>query len=136
MNNKKLKTFEGFKFSEISKAKLDKLYIKINFAGGDADTEHPEEYDLGIKFSEYNDHLEKIQKEIDLYKTLEKILNINSAQHLEDYREVDSKYGEEMAMLFDNTPNDPQSDYQFKCYISNILLIGYDKNGNKHQAYV
>ena len=126
----------GFKFREVRKAKLDKLYLRVNFAGGDADTSHPEEYDLGIKYSEYIDHLEEIDREIGLYRTLQGILDVNSSKHCECYKEVNKKYGKDMAYLYDNVPNDPQSDYQFKCYIDSLELVGFDNEGNKYEAYI
>lgn len=49
---------------------------------------------------------------------------------------VKEEYGEEIARLYDNAPNDPQGDYQFKCYISSIKVVGYDDKGNRYESYV
>lgn len=128
------KANEGFNFREVSKVRIDKLYLLVNFAGGDADTEHPEEYEFKtIKFSEYQNHLDEINKKIEVYKTLKRILNNDNNP---DYKEIKLEYGEDVARALDNAPNDPQADYQFKCYIDNIQLIGYDQQGSKHEAWV
>ena len=42
---------------------------------------------------------------------------------------------EEMARLYDDVPNDPESDYSYKCYLSRITLIGYDQTGSKYESY-
>ena len=131
-----MKHIKPFKFTKKESPKIDKLYLYVLFEGGDADTRHPEEYDLGIKFSDYENHLDKIKSEISNYMILQDILDVNSSSHLEDYDEVKSKYGEDIANMYDNVPNDPQADYQFKCYIDTIKLIGYDNEGNKYESYV
>lgn len=126
---------ESFKFRKTEEPKKDKLYLLLNFAGGDADTEHPEYHEFrGIKFSEYQNHLDEINKVIGDYKILKKILD-NHGENPK-YEDVKSEYGDEIAKLYDNTPNDPQADYQFKCYLSSMELIGYDEDGNKHEAYI
>jgi hypothetical protein len=127
-----LKHLKPFSFSKTESVKKDKLYILIEYAGGDADTEHPQYIDLkGIKFSDYQDHLDEIETEIEKYQTLKKILSDKP-----DYNEVLEEYGEEIAELYESVPNDPQCDYQFKCYIDSIKLVGYDEEGNKHVAYI
>jgi len=132
-----IKKFEAFKFEQTEKPKRDELYLFIMFEGGDADTEHPVHHKFkGIKFSEYEQHLDEINKVIDDYKKLDKILDINSAKFCEEYDEVEEKYGKDIAHLFEETPNDPQDDYQNKCYISRLTLVGYDQEGNKHESYV
>lgn len=128
------KANEGFKFREVSKPRIDKLYLLVNFAGGDADTEHPQEIEFkSIKFSDYQNHLDEINREIEVYKTLKKIL---SSERRPDYNKIKLEYGEDVGSALDNTPNDPQCDYQFKCYIDSIQLIGYDQQGSKHEAWV
>jgi len=122
-----------FKFSKVEESRANKIFLQLDFAGGDADSDHPESEEfVGIKFSEYQNHLPQIQARIDQYKILKQILG----QHNPKYEQIKDKYGDEIANLFDNTPNDPQADYQFKCYLSSIILIGYDEQCNKYQAYV
>src|ERR1035437_3080475 len=105
---------EAFKFTQTEQSKADKLYLLIEFAGGDSDTEHPEYHEFKIKFSEYQDHLDEINKVIDDYKILKKVLG-NHGENPE-YNDVKAEHGEKIADLYDNVPNDPQADYQFKCY--------------------
>ena len=134
---KKFNEMEQFKFSKVEDSKANKVYLYILFEGGDADTQHPVYHEFkNIKFSEYENHLDEINKVINNYKILKRILNVNSRDHLDSYKEVEKKYGEEIAYLYDNTPNDPQTDYDTKCYLDSLELIGYDENGNKHKSYI
>lgn len=124
-----------FELKEKISDKANKLYLHVDYAGGDADTDHPETYLLHeIPFDEYEKHLEAISAEVDKYETLKQILGYGG--HTMNYAEIKEEYGNEIADMFDNVPNDPQSDYQFKCYIEYIYLIGYDKEGNKYQSWV
>lgn len=131
-----IKKFEAFDFKKTESSKIDKLYLFIMFEGGDADTKHPEYIEFkGIKFSEYKDHLDEIQNLIDKYKILKGVLDINSRDYCKKYNQVVNRFGREIADLYDQVPNDPQCDFQFKCYIDRIKLVGYDENGNKHESY-
>ena len=73
---------------------------------------------------------------IDDYIILKRVLDCNSGSHCEKYEDVERKFGKDIARMFDNAPNDPQSDYQYKCYLSSMSLVGYDEEGNKHLAYI
>lgn len=126
---------ETFKFTQTEQSKADRLYLLVEFAGGDADTEHPEYIEFkNIKFSDYQNHLAEINKVIDDYKILTKILSGGGENP--DYNEIKAEYGDAIARLYDNAPNDPQADYQFKCYVAGLKLVGYDAQGNKHEAYI
>lgn len=130
---------EAFNFRQVEAPKKDKLYLLLNFAGGDADTKHPVYHEFkGIKFSEYQNHLAEINRVIDDYKKLDGALDVNDRDYCDnDYKKVEAKFGKDIARLYDNiVPNDPQADYQYKCYLSSMELIGYDVDGNKHQAYI
>ena len=130
---KHIKVYESFQFKKVEAPKRDKIYLLVEYAGGDADTEHPELHEFkGIKFSEYEQHLDEIQILIDDYKLLKNILRQNRV----NYDEISKKYGKDMAQMYDNAPNDPQSDYQYKCYIDSMKLVGYDEEGNKHEAWI
>ena len=124
-----------YKFELEEKSKNDSLWIHLMYSGGDADSEHPEEYQLDIKFSEYENHLEKIDEEVKKYKILEKLTSDNHGENLE-YEDLEEKYGEDIANMYDNVPNDPQGDYQFKTSLDSITLVGYDKEGNKYECCV
>lgn len=52
--------FKQYNFRKVSSAKRDSLYLFLNYEGGDADTNHPDEIPLNIKFSEYKDNLIEI----------------------------------------------------------------------------
>lgn len=132
---KKFNEMEQFNFSKVEDSKANKLYLFIMFMGGDADTQHPIYHEFkNIKFSEYKNHLDEINKVIDDYKILKNILNVD--HRLCSRRKVEEKYGKEIAYLYDNTPFDPQTDYDTKCYLDHLELIGYDENGNKHRSYI
>ena len=128
--------YPDFNFKKVEKPKKDKLYLLINYYGGDADTKHPEYIDLNVKFSEYKRHLREINDKINTYKKLSEILDVNNRNYCKDYIEVLKKFGKDMANIYDFVPNDPQGDYQYKCYIRDIILVGYDEEGNKHESYV
>lgn len=134
---KRRKINESFKFTKASESKSNKMYLHIIYEGGDADTRHPVDIELeGIKFSEYENHLDEINKEIEKYKLLRRILDQNSVSYCENYRSVKVRFGEEMAKIYDNVPNDPQSDYQYKCYLDRVDLIGYDLDGSLYTSHV
>lgn len=122
------------KLELIEKARKNVVYLQINFAGGDADTEHPEEYLLkGIEFSQIKEKMPEIEAELAKYSILKDLLS-NHGDEL-TYDEVLEAHGREIASLFDNAPNDPQSDYQFKCYLDDVYLIAYDEQGDKYRSY-
>jgi hypothetical protein len=52
-----------------------------------------------------------------------------------DYEEVEEEWGEEVAQMFDNAPNDPQSDYSTKTSLQSVILRGYDDKGNMYETY-
>lgn len=131
-----------YKFELDESSRANTVWLVLNFAGGDADTEHPEEVILeGITPDNIQFNEDKIDMQINQYKQLTNILDVNHKDHINDrsrngHKVVKEKYGEEMADLYDLVPNDPQSDYQYKCYLSSIELIKYDDKSNKYKAYV
>jgi hypothetical protein len=116
-----------FKFDKTESSKANKLYLFVLFEGGDADTDHPEYYEFkNIKFSEYENHLDEIKEKIDKYLILKDILdNHDYRTASRAYDKIKSKYGEDIAKLYDNTPNDPQADYHFH-HIRPILSCLYN----------
>jgi hypothetical protein len=128
--------YEDFKFRRGREPKKDELYLMLDFEGGDADTKHPEYYKFDFPFSEYRDNLAEIYKVIKKYKTLGRILDVNNRDFCDNYRDVLKKFGQDIARLFDNTPNDPQTDYDTKCYLGGMRLVGYDKDGVEHESYI
>lgn len=145
----KIDKFKEFKFKKTETAKRDQLYIYLMYEGGDADTRHPEEYPLNIKFSEYKEHLPEIYEIIDKYQRLKVVLDCGSYGGRIDWdnktkkffikdrmRKSDIPIDDDLQDMIDNVPNDPQNDFQDKCYLATIKLIGYDENGDKHESYV
>lgn len=124
------------KFHKEEESKAGKLFLVINFAGGDADTKHPQEYEYkGLYYDQVDKAKARITSDIAKYKILKDILDVNSGKFEEDYEEVEKKYGPDIASLFDNTPNDPQNDYQNKCYIDTVIVRGYDDKGTMYETY-
>jgi hypothetical protein len=124
-------TFKQFKLKQ--HAKRNCVYLHVDFEGGDADTNHPESYLIkGVTMDNIDEHLEEINHMIDNFKKLKKVLDDSD----NSYEQVVEEYGEEIARLYDNTPNDPQSDYSYKCYISSIELHAYDENGDLYTQYI
>lgn len=116
------------------KSRANKIYVLVNYEGGDGDTEHPQEFVLPFAYDQYNteENLEKIRVIKEEYKVLKEALDDYDA----DYHSVLEEYGENIAKLFDNAPNDPQTDYDTKCYLYNVELIGYDNEGNKYVSHL
>jgi hypothetical protein len=123
-----------FKLKEKSRA--NKVFLCVKYAGGDADTEHPNEYEYDFPSYEIDKNLHIIEKDIKEFKILEKILDVNSKEYSKSYEEIEEKYGDKIVRLYENVPNDPQTDYQTKCYIDEISVIKYDENGNKYESYI
>lgn len=128
-----------------NKAQRDEVYLYLLYEGGDADTTHPETINLGIKYSEIDEHIDEITEIVDKYKRLQKVLNYTGDLHydrkinryvIRSYRKDDVKIDDDIEELIEGVPNDPQADYQFKCYLGDIWLIGYDENGDKHTSYI
>lgn len=118
------------KLEKVENSRANKVYILLNYSGGDADSDHPEEYILkDVTFDTIEDNIAIIEKEVNDYKILKKILYDTDIK----YKNVLEDYGEEMAELFETVPNDPQCDYQFKCSLSTMQLIAYDGEGNKYK---
>ena len=123
------------KFHKEKDSLLDTIHIVIEYEGGDGDTNHPEEFPYKFKYSEWQDNIDEINKDIENYKLLKSILDINHKNYLTDYKKVKNKHGDLIAGLFDNAPNDPQNDYNDKCYISRVILRGYDEKGIMYETY-
>jgi len=120
----------NFRKKEDSRA--NKIYFFTMFSGGDADTRHPQEYEIkGITFQNYQEHIYEIEKEVNLHKQLKDILREYSDKQY-GYKAA-SEISDELASMYDNVPNDPQCDYQFKCRLDYIKLIGYDEIGTKYE---
>jgi len=134
---------KDFTFTRKTKSIRDKLFLDLMYSGGDSDTSHPVRIPLNIKFSEYKKHLGKIHEIINLYKELKK-LDINRLFYDVKTRSYCIKrYGKEsiiiddkLQKLIDQIPNDPTTDYQNKCYLDWIKLVGFDENGDSHESYI
>lgn len=125
-------TLKNFKFKEACKRNC--VYLHVKFEGGDGDTDHPDFYLLkDVTMENIDEHLETVNKEISNFKTLKTILQDS---YDIDYYALKEEYGDEIASLYDNTPNDPQSDYQYKCYLSSMELHGYDEKGDLYTQYI
>lgn len=136
------------KFELAEKSRANSIWIKLEYMSGDADAYRYEECDLGILYSEWEQHLDKINKEIENYTLITKFTDCNNELCLKDkrwglkigqreaYNYIKQNYSEELADLFDNVPGDSTCQGEFKAYLSNITLIGYDEQGNKYESYV
>jgi uncharacterized membrane-anchored protein YhcB (DUF1043 family) len=126
------------KLNKKEDSRAGKVYLLVNFEGGDGDTYHlQEELIEDMTFDEEKEiELSKNAEElIKNYKKLKTVLDINYKDYLKSYKEVLEKHGETIANLYDNTPNDPQGDYQFKCYLSSICIKAYDNKGTLYESY-
>ena len=63
-----------YKFIKEEDSRADQLYIRLEYMSGDADAYDYEEYPLGdIKFSNYKEHLDKIDELVKEYKLIQKL---------------------------------------------------------------
>ena len=63
------------KFQLDKKSENNRFYILLNWAGGDADTEHPEYVSIkGVTYSNYKEHLYLIEVEIEKYTFLKDLI--------------------------------------------------------------
>lgn len=124
-------------FKLIEESRAGKIFISLMYSGGDADTEHLQEFQIeGVTWDNYKENLSVIEKLYNQYATLKTALSDYDLRYGGRYKDVMVKYGKEIALLFDEVPNDPAGDYQWKCYLSYIELIGYDNEGNKYESYL
>lgn len=118
-----------FKWSK--KAIRNKIFIQLNFEGGDADTQHTEIIEIkDVRFSNWEVDREVIETFVEKYKILEQFDRDTT------YEEVLEEYGEEIVGMYEDIPSDPSGDFQWKCYLSSIKLLGYDEEGNEYSSYV
>lgn len=127
---------KNIKFEKREASRASKVFMVVTYMGGDADTYHPEEYLLPFSFDDYKNHLEEIGQDLDKYKILKKLTDGSGGQQDHNYDDLEKKYGEEIASLYDNIPNDPQSDFQFKTSLDSVMLRGYDSEGAMYEAYL
>lgn len=114
-------------------SRANKIFFHVMFEGGDADTKHQQEFEMkGITFQNYQEHIAEIEKEVNLYKQLKDIIKEYSDDKYAGY-DAAKEISEELANMYDNVPNDPQCDYQFKCSLEYTKLIGYDEIGTKYE---
>lgn len=136
----RIKTYKDFKFKKKRKGRINIIYLYVMWMGGDADTEHPEKHKFSFLYSEYRDHLKEINEIIMKYKLLGTLLDVNHSNYVGDESDpcntVEEKYGKELVSWYEDAPNDPQGDYEFKCSLDYIKLIGYDEEGTKFEAWV
>lgn len=126
MRNKKIE----LKLKE--KARINTAFIEVKYAGGDADTEHFQEYLLkDVTVDNWVGH-ENIEKEIKLYEIIKTFNNNYDIT----YDEILEKYGQEVVDVYEEIPGDPQVDYQFNCSFQSLKLIIYDALGDKYEAYL
>lgn len=122
-------------FEKTENSRADTIWLLIKYAGGDADTEHFHEEKFEFPYSEYETHLEEIEARVDQYKIIENLTDGSGGHQDHDYEDLVEKYGEEIAELYENVPNDPQGDYQFKTSLDSMKLIAYDEKCNKYEAW-
>jgi hypothetical protein len=122
------------------KSRSGQFFISLMYEGGDADTDHPVEH--GIKASDgtkitylnYQEYLTDIEKEVNDYKKLQSFLDANYSDN-NGYKKINDLYGDKLANMYDNTPNDPQTDFQFKCTLDSIKIGYYDESGDRYESY-
>jgi hypothetical protein len=124
-------------FRKTEESRANKVFLEILFEGGDGDTDHPQKFqmrDMTYANCLEPENLAKIEAEVKNYEILGQILDEYQCQKSKGYDYAEKTYGKDMARLFENAPNDPQSDYSCKCYLSRITLVAYDETGAKYES--
>ena len=123
-------------FKKVEESRAGAFFMFLNYEGGDADTEHPEEYQLlGISANNYKDKLVVIEHEVNRLYKLQSALDSYGTDN-NGFDLTQKEFGDDIAMLYDEAPNDPQADYQFKCILGQIKLVYYDDKGTRFESYV
>ena len=124
----------NFKLEE--KSRIDKLFLRIEYMSGDASASEYQEIELnGIPYSDWKNHLEKIEETVNKYKLIADLTDINDIAYETEYDVVLAKYGEEIAHMFENVPGDVTCEGEKSC-LRSVELIGYDENGNCYKSYL
>jgi hypothetical protein len=125
-----------YKFHLKERSRGEKVFLVLKFMGGDADTFETEEIEIDTNdFTPSEFYVdEEFQALIDKYKIIKGLQNDESSHKMYDI--LESKYGEEIANLYDNIPGDPQTYGEFKCSLQWITIRGYDYMGNMYEAEV
>lgn len=135
------------KFEKVKEDKvLDSIWFNIEYMSGDADAYDYEKQKLKFKFSEWKEHEDEIQEMIKEYKQVSHLTDINHKDFYErrfftprkeemSYEEIEEKYGERVAQIFDNTPGDSTNDHDGKAYLESVTLQAYDDKGFKYETY-
>lgn len=130
------------KFKKRKESLLDTVFLKLEYMSGDADAYEYEEVSFGehIKFSNYEEHLEEIQKIVEQYKLISKFTDCNDKLSLEDERDayeyIKENYSEELADLYENVPGDSTCDSQRTAHLRRIILCGYNDIGEYFESYL
>ena len=123
-----------FKFELKEKSRRGEFYIWCKYEGGDADTEHIQEYRIaGVNAANYFTKLDVIQEELKKLQILHDLLDTHGENH--KYDDILKEHGEDIADMYDNVPNDPQGDYQFKCYLDTVKLVYYNDICDRYETY-
>lgn len=119
------------KFKLKEKVKTNVFNILVNYEGGDADTKHPQVYEIeGVTALNYSQPHQwaKVVHQLEIIKAAKEVLDDDGRYF--NYDITKEEWGEDVADFCLDAPNDPQADYQFKCYIDRIELQYYDSQGN------
>jgi len=122
------------KFKKIEDSKRDVICIEIDYMSGDADAEETEVYDLPIKYTDCQDNIEAIKIELDKWKLLQRILDVNDGLYIErDVTEVSKLYGDDICNMYSEVPTDVTCDDYLQS-IYRIHVMAFDAEGNKLQC--
>jgi len=125
------------KFEKVEESNSGKFFLDVEYMGGDADTQHFERESIpGVNAYNYMDNWDIIKAELDKYRKLAPWLERDFDED-NIYDKILEEYGEDHYLLswYENAPQDPQCDFQFKCTLAGVDLIYYDEQGNKYRCY-
>ncbi len=128
---------------ENKKSLLDTIKFQLTYMSGDADGDEFVEIPLKFKFSEWKDHETELKMAIKKFQTISNLTDCNHKDYAEDIdlqededvvEAIERLYSEEIASMFQEAPIDHTSQDR-NAHLTDVILIGYDTNGVKHETY-
>lgn len=123
-------------FKKEKNSVLNILFIKLEYMSGDADAYEYQEVSIeGVDYTNYKENLDKIKTEVDKYKLIGRLTDTNDlARKYRDYDKIKEDFGEEIADIWDTTPNDTTC-CDYVAHLSDITLCAYNEKGEYLESY-
>ncbi len=130
-------------FKRVEESILDTMFFKEEWMSGDADAYEYIETPAHVSFSVWNKYPDPkmFEKEIEQYKILSRLTDINHADYAEGPYgrgpkvDIKAKYGKKMAHIYDEIPAD-STCCDYNAYLSGVTLVAIDEAGARWEAKI